>query len=142
MNNRQSIITQLQNGVVFKSTVSDKDKKNGFACVTVWRSKCRHYKVLFTGGKVERVGLVEAIDCIGLYSALPVLPVTPKTALQALYDALKVKINACYKALQLLPKVYTSWIKRTLEEDKVYTRLAGLLQYNSDLYRVKRKIEG
>lgn len=130
----KSIESQLKQGVVF----SGSDPVG----VKIWRSNCRHYKIQFTGRKVYRISLTMALECINLYDAIPTPPITPKTALQSLYDALKAKIEACYKALQLLPKVYQNWIKRTFEEGKVWARLESLLAYKQALVRLKHRIEG
>ena len=130
----KSIESQLKQGVVFTGTHPKTCK--------IWRSNCRHYKIQFKSGKVCRIPLSIALECIFLYDALPLVPVTPKTALQALWDALKVKIEACYTALTLIPKVFTNWIKRTIEEDKVYARLESLRAYQQRLVKVKRKVEG
>lgn len=130
----------LQSGVVFTGT-------NHFGLIIkVWRSKCRHYKIKREGQLVERVTKDRAQQEIvfsGLepIKAIPTLPtgVTPKNALQALWEALKVKIEACYKALSILPKLYKDKATRYTKENSIWVRLSSLSAYKANLLNLKYK---
>lgn len=68
--NKQAIVKQLQSGIVFSGIIKANKEQ---APVTIWRSKCRHYKIKVGNGPVLRYSLDSTLALIKIWNVKPIL---------------------------------------------------------------------